>query len=68
MKNFSIDPIFYVISFRMQDLSEKTGVIEIGPGIGALTEHLAGSAEKSLLLKLTAPLPVLEDTLSPTTT
>ena len=50
----------------MQDLTEKTGVIEIGPGIGALTEHLARSAGKVVAFEIDGRLlPVLEDTLSP---
>ena len=45
---------------------EKTGVIEIGPGIGALTEHLARSAGKVIAYEIDGRLlPVLEDTMSP---
>lgn len=47
-------------------LSKEDGVIEIGPGIGALTEHLARHAGKVLAFEIDQRLiPVLEDTLSP---
>ena len=50
----------------MQDFTKKTGVIEIGPGIGALTEHIARSAGKVVAFEIDGRLlPVLEDTLSP---
>ena len=47
-------------------MSKEDGVIEIGPGIGALTEHLARHAGKVLAFEIDQRLiPVLEDTLSP---
>ena len=36
----------------MQDLQKKQAVIEIGPGIGALTEHLARSAGKVVAFEI----------------
>ena len=48
------------------NLTKKTGVIEVGPGIGALTEHIARSAGKVVAFEIDGRLlPVLEDTLSP---
>ena len=50
----------------MQTSTETTGVIEIGPGIGALTEHIASAAGKVVAFEIDDRLlPVLEDTLSP---
>lgn len=47
-------------------LTERTGVIEVGPGIGALTEQIAKRAGKVVAFEIDQRLiPVLEDTLSP---
>ena len=47
-------------------VTERTGVIEIGPGIGALTEQLAKRAKKVTAFEIDQRLlPILEDTLSP---
>ncbi len=47
-------------------LTEHTGVIEVGPGIGALTEQIAKRAGKVVAFEIDQRLiPVLEDTLSP---
>ena len=65
-QNFLIDPNILRNIISHAGLSEKTGVIEIGPGIGALTEHLARSAGKVVAFEIDGRLlPVLEDTLSP---
>ncbi|MCZ2260563.1 16S rRNA (adenine(1518)-N(6)/adenine(1519)-N(6))-dimethyltransferase RsmA [Sporosarcina sp. G11-34] len=65
-QNFLIDPNVLRNIVSHAGLSEKTGVIEIGPGIGALTEHLARSAGKVVAFEIDGRLlPVLEDTLSP---
>ncbi|HJF32862.1 MAG TPA: 16S rRNA (adenine(1518)-N(6)/adenine(1519)-N(6))-dimethyltransferase RsmA [Sporosarcina psychrophila] len=65
-QNFLIDPNILRNIISQAGLSEKTGVIEIGPGIGALTEHLARSAGKVVAFEIDGRLlPVLEDTLSP---
>lgn len=46
-------------------IDEDTGVLEIGPGIGCLTEHLSQKAGKVLCVELdTALKPVLKETLS----
>lgn len=65
-QNFLIDPNILRNIVTHAGLSEKTGVIEIGPGIGALTEHLARSAGKVVAFEIDGRLlPVLKDTLSP---
>lgn len=47
------------------ELDHRTGVIEIGPGIGALTEQLAKRAKKVVAFEIDQRLiPVLDDTLS----
>ncbi|MDN4608865.1 16S rRNA (adenine(1518)-N(6)/adenine(1519)-N(6))-dimethyltransferase RsmA [Sporosarcina highlanderae] len=65
-QNFLIDPNILRNIVSHADLTERTGVIEVGPGIGALTEHLARSAKKVVAFEIDQRLlPVLEDTLSP---
>ncbi|MDP4107063.1 MAG: 16S rRNA (adenine(1518)-N(6)/adenine(1519)-N(6))-dimethyltransferase RsmA [Bacillota bacterium] len=45
---------------------EETGVIEIGPGIGALTEQLARASKKVVAFEIDQRLlPILAETLSP---
>ncbi|BAQ09490.1 dimethyladenosine transferase [Bacillus sp. OxB-1] len=64
-QNFLIDPNVLRNIVSHADLTERTGVIEIGPGIGALTEHLARSAGKVVAFEIDGRLlPVLQDTLS----
>ncbi|MCM3712158.1 16S rRNA (adenine(1518)-N(6)/adenine(1519)-N(6))-dimethyltransferase RsmA [Sporosarcina luteola] len=65
-QNFLIDPNILRNIVSHAGLTDKTGVIEIGPGIGALTEHLARTARKVVAFEIDGRLlPVLEDTLSP---
>ncbi|MCM3745671.1 16S rRNA (adenine(1518)-N(6)/adenine(1519)-N(6))-dimethyltransferase RsmA [Sporosarcina luteola] len=65
-QNFLIDPNILRNIVSHAGLTDKTGVIEIGPGIGALTEHLARTAKKVVAFEIDGRLlPVLEDTLSP---
>ncbi|MDT2816547.1 16S rRNA (adenine(1518)-N(6)/adenine(1519)-N(6))-dimethyltransferase RsmA [Vagococcus lutrae] len=48
------------------DLNEESHVIEVGPGIGALTEQLARHSQQVLAFEIDQRLlPVLKDTLSP---
>ena len=48
------------------DIDAQTGVIEIGPGMGSLTEQLARHAKRVLAFEIDQRLiPVLNDTLSP---
>ncbi|CUA81024.1 16S rRNA (adenine(1518)-N(6)/adenine(1519)-N(6))-dimethyltransferase RsmA [Anoxybacillus suryakundensis] len=65
-QNFLIEPniLHRIVDFA--ELSERTGVIEIGPGIGALTEQLARRAKKVVAFEIDQRLlPILADTLSP---
>lgn len=65
-QNFLIDPNILRNIVSHANLTDKTGVIEIGPGIGALTEHLARNAGKVVAFEIDGRLlPVLEDTMSP---
>lgn len=65
-QNFLIDTniLKKIVSFA--DLTEESGAIEIGPGIGALTEQLARSSKKVVAFEIDQRLlPILQDTLSP---
>ncbi|WP_160725684.1 16S rRNA (adenine(1518)-N(6)/adenine(1519)-N(6))-dimethyltransferase RsmA [Bacillus sp. USDA818B3_A] len=65
-QNFLIDTniLKKIVSFA--DLTENSGAIEIGPGIGALTEQLARSSKKVTAFEIDQRLlPILQDTLSP---
>ena len=65
-QNFLIDPNILRNIVSHANLTENSGAIEIGPGIGALTEHLAREAKKVVSFEIDQRLlPVLEDTLSP---
>lgn len=63
-QNFLVDP---VIVTRCAEMSHPEGaVIEIGPGIGSLTEALAKNAQHVIAYEIDAGLiPVLQDTLAP---
>lgn len=65
-QNFIIDPNILRNIVNYAGLTEESGAIEIGPGIGALTEHLARNCKKVVAFEIDGRLiPVLEDTLSP---
>jgi 16S rRNA (adenine1518-N6/adenine1519-N6)-dimethyltransferase len=65
-QNFLIDPNILRNIVGYADLTKESAAIEIGPGIGALTEHLARAAGKVVSFEIDQRLlPVLEDTLSP---
>lgn len=65
-QNFLIDPNILRNITEFSGLTKETGVIEIGPGIGALTEHLARTSKKVVAFEIDQRLsPILEDTLSP---
>lgn len=65
-QNFLIDPNVLGNIVSHAGLTKEVGVIEIGPGIGALTEHLARKAGKVIAYEIDGRLlPVLADTLSP---
>lgn len=65
-QNFLIDPNILRNIVANAVLTKESAAIEIGPGIGALTEHLARAAGKVIAFEIDQRLlPVLEDTLSP---
>ncbi|MCM3318226.1 16S rRNA (adenine(1518)-N(6)/adenine(1519)-N(6))-dimethyltransferase RsmA [Rummeliibacillus stabekisii] len=65
-QNFLIDPNILRNIVSHAELTKESTAIEIGPGIGALTEHLARSAGKVISFEIDQRLlPVLADTLSP---
>ena len=65
-QNFLIDPNILRNITDCAGLTKETGAIEIGPGIGALTEHLARTSKKVVAFEIDQRLfPILEDTLSP---
>lgn len=65
-QNFLIDPNILRKIVAQAGLTKDSAAIEIGPGIGALTEHLARDAGKVLAFEIDQRLlPVLADTLSP---
>ncbi len=67
-QNFLIDPNILNNIIYHAGIDKRSGVIEIGPGIGALTEHIARAAGKVVAYEIDDRLlPVLEDTLSPYT-
>ena len=64
-QNFLIDPSVCPKMAEAAVVSDNTGVIEIGPGIGVLTKELALYAKKIIAVELdSALLPVLNKTLS----
>ena len=63
-QNFLTEPNILRKIVETGDIDENTNVIEVGPGIGALTEHLARSAHQVLAFEIDDRLiPVLQDTL-----
>lgn len=65
-QNFLIDTNILQQIVQVADIDEQVGVIEVGPGIGALTEQLAKKAGKVLAIEIDQRLiPVLKETLSP---
>ncbi len=65
-QNFLTEPNILQKIVATAEIDEQTNVIEVGPGIGALTEHLARAAHQVLAFEIDDRLiPVLADTLSP---
>lgn len=65
-QNFLTEPNILQKIVETAGIDAHTNVIEVGPGIGALTEHLARAAHQVLAFEIDDRLiPVLEDTLSP---
>lgn len=64
-QNFLIDPNILHNIVEHAGLTKEYGVIEVGPGIGALTEHLARASKKVVSFEIDQRLlPILDDTLS----
>lgn len=64
-QNFIIDPDVCPMIAERSGITEESGVLEIGPGIGVLTQEIAKKAKKVTALELdTRLIPVLEDTLA----
>lgn len=67
-QNFIIDTNILKNIVEAGEVTKRTTVIEVGPGIGALTEQLAKKAGKVIAFEIDDRLlPVLADTLSPYT-
>ncbi|MDT2771458.1 16S rRNA (adenine(1518)-N(6)/adenine(1519)-N(6))-dimethyltransferase RsmA [Enterococcus pseudoavium] len=65
-QNFLTEPNILKKIVATAEIDDQTNVIEVGPGIGALTEHLARAAHQVLAFEIDDRLiPVLADTLSP---
>lgn len=65
-QNFLIDTNILNNIVDHAEITPESGVIEIGAGIGALTEQLAKRCKKVLAFEIDQRLlPILEDTLSP---
>ncbi|MDR2833570.1 MAG: 16S rRNA (adenine(1518)-N(6)/adenine(1519)-N(6))-dimethyltransferase RsmA [Streptococcaceae bacterium] len=65
-QNFLTEPNILRRIVETAELDENSNAIEIGPGIGALTEHLARNAKEVIAFEIDDRLiPVLEDTMSP---
>ncbi|WP_164215609.1 16S rRNA (adenine(1518)-N(6)/adenine(1519)-N(6))-dimethyltransferase RsmA [Virgibacillus sp. YIM 98842] len=65
-QNFLIDANILENIIKHAGIDQSAGVIEVGPGIGALTEQLAIHADRVVAFEIDQRLlPVLEDTLKP---
>lgn len=65
-QNFLVDSNILTRMLDEAGVSKETNVIEIGPGIGALTERLARAAKKVVAFEIDQRLlPVLDETLAP---
>lgn len=64
-QNFIIEPSILEKIVEKAEINQQTGVIEIGPGIGSLTQQLAGKAGKVVAVEIDQRLiPILKETLS----
>lgn len=65
-QNFIIDANILENMIKKSGITNTSGVIEIGPGIGALTEQLAISAKRVVAYEIdNRLLPILSETLAP---
>lgn len=64
-QNFLIDPNILDKIVRVANVTKETGVIEVGPGFGALTEKLAQHADKVVAFEIDSRLlPILDEALA----
>ena len=64
-QNFLIDPHVLDKIIRAAEITEDDFVLEIGPGMGTMTQYLACAARKVVAVEIDkALIPILEDTLS----
>lgn len=64
-QNFLIDANILKKIVSSAGITKRDCVIEIGPGIGALTQHLAENARQVIAVEIDKKLiPILEETLS----
>lgn len=64
-QNFLVDANVLRNIVRIAELDKEKGVLEIGPGIGALTQHLAEAAGRVVAVEIDRRLlPVLDETLA----
>ena len=64
-QNFLIDPHVLDKIIRAAQIGKDDVVLEIGPGIGTMTQYLACAAKKVIAVEIDrALIPILEDTLS----
>ena len=65
-QNFLIDANILRKIIDVAELSKDMGVIEVGPGIGALTEYIARNAGKVVAYEIDdALIPILEEVMAP---
>ncbi len=65
-QNFLIDTHVLDKIIASAEITEEDFVLEIGPGIGTMTQYLACAARKVVAVEIDkALIPILEDTLSP---
>ncbi|MDN6626045.1 MAG: 16S rRNA (adenine(1518)-N(6)/adenine(1519)-N(6))-dimethyltransferase RsmA [Pisciglobus halotolerans] len=65
-QNFIVEPTILSKIVAAAELNKETNVIEVGPGIGALTEVLARASKKVAAFEIDDRLiPVLKDTMKP---
>ena len=64
-QNFLIDPHVLEKIIRAAEITKEDCVLEIGPGIGTMTQYLAENAGEVIAVEIDSNLiPILEDTLS----
>lgn len=65
-QNFLVEPQILTKMIETAQIDERTTVVEIGPGIGALTEFLARSAKQVLSFEIDQRfIAILQETLAP---